>query len=397
MKHFIIIFLMLSVSVFYLDGCQQSQSGIPHRIPVIYSSDLYHPHQDPDDHFDLALLYSLEELDVKAFIFDVTASSRDPKDFGHIALEQMSKITGKKLPPYSAGLRHRLRSPDDQAYDQPKEFQGAVELILSTLEQSDEKVVMFLVGSCIDFVVAFNRNPELLKEKVKAVYVNAGNGPKGDQTEYNVGLDLYAYVGLMNSGLPIYWCPCFTEQYRLCTPDDVAAGKAFCTYYVIPNQAELLASTRPIVQNFFAYVLNRSEEEPLGFLDKEPQPLPTTKRNMWCTAPFLHAAGREIYQTQDGHWIAVTPEKAKELGIEGSSVEVFRFEPIRFQCKMKEVDKKPWSYDITDSAFDVYGKLPVFYHVDDTEPGASVQVFRYTHPDFNQILTSAQAALLETL
>ena len=33
-------------------------------------------------------------------------------------------------------------------------------LILSTLEQSEEKVVMFLVGSCRYFVVAFNRNPD---------------------------------------------------------------------------------------------------------------------------------------------------------------------------------------------------------------------------------------------
>ncbi|HOY58865.1 MAG TPA: hypothetical protein PK640_12120, partial [Verrucomicrobiota bacterium] len=26
--------------------------------PVLYSTDLFHPHDDPDDHFDLAVLYA---------------------------------------------------------------------------------------------------------------------------------------------------------------------------------------------------------------------------------------------------------------------------------------------------------------------------------------------------
>jgi len=384
MKKVKYVFWVYIASAFLLAGCHspnKQRRQIPKRIPVIYSTDLYHPHQDPDDHYDLAMLYSLEELDVKAFIFDVTTSYREPKDFGLIALEQMSKITGKTLPPYSAGLRHRLRSPDDQAYDQPKECQGAVELILSTLEQSDEKVVMFLVGSCIDFVVAFNRRPELLKEKVKAVYVNAGNGPRGDQTEYNVGLDLYAYVGLMTSGLPIYWCPCITDAERLCTPDEVFEGKAFCTYYKVPNQAELLASTRPIVKNYFAYALNRLQEDPLAFLDKEPQPLPEKPRNMWCTGPFLHAAGREIFQTNDRQWITSSPEKVKDLAPGSRVVEVFRFEPVHVTSVWKEVNGK---------------LLPEFRDVASTEP-TSIQVFRYTHPGYNDIMTSVLAGLLTTL
>jgi hypothetical protein len=379
--------LALLAGVFLFAGCssstkkQQNQSEIK-RIPVIYSTDLFQPPDDPDDHYDIAMLFSMEEIEIKALIFDLASSVRQPEEVGKSALEQLSKITGRLSPPWKTGLRNPLRSPDDQALDQPEEFQGGVELILSTLEQSEEQVVMFLVGSCRDFVVAFNRNPDLLKEKVKAVYVNAGNGTKGIQDEWNVRLDPYAYIGLMFSGLPIYWCPCFTDVYQLSSPEYVSEGKAFCTFYLIPNQAELLASTRPMVKNYFAYALNQSKEEPLSFLDKELQPLPETEKMMWCAAPFLHAAGREIYRTQDGRWITSTPEKAKTSGIKSPAIEVFHFEPVHIRYIMKEVKGQ---------------LIPEFYNDDNAEPSTSVQVFRYTHPDYNEIMLSVLAGILETL
>ena len=354
----------------------------PKRIPVIYSTDLYHPPQDPDDHYDLAMLAGLKELEIKALIFDAATAHRKPEEFGKTALDQMAKITEQSPPPWKVGLPGLLRSPDDQAFEQPGEYQGGVELILSTLEQSDEPVVMFLVGSCRDFAVAFNRNPDLLRQKVKAVYVNAGNGPKGNQTEWNVTLDPNAYVGLMTSGLPIYWCPCFNETYQLPSPGDITAGhQVYSTFYVVPNQAELLASTRPAVKNYFIYALSGSQEEPLGFLDKEQQPLPTGARNMWCTGPFLHAAGREIYQNKENRWIACLPEKAKEFGADGPAVEVFRFEPVRVTPVWKEENGK---------------RIPEFLDADGDKP-VSIQVFRYTHPDFNKIMPSVLASLLETL
>ena len=378
-------FLFFLAGFFLLAGCHSSQKPPETQtrpVPIIYSSDLFHPPDDPDDHYDFAMLFSLQEIEIKAMIFDVASPGRNPEQFGKPALDQMVKITGRSLPPWKIGLRYPLRSPDDKALDQPEEFQGGVELIISTLEKSEEPVVMFLVGSCRDFAVAFNRNPDLLREKVKAVYVNAGNGLKGIQTEWNVSLDPYAYVGLMFSGLPTYWCPCFTDVYQLSSSNDVSAGKAFNTYFVVPNQAELLIFTSAIVKNFFVYALNASQEEPLSFLDKEQQALPETPRNMWCTGPFLHAAGREIHRTQDGRWIACTPEQVKSLGIEGSAIEVFRFDPISIQYTMKEENGK---------------LIPEFYAVDYAESSSSIQVFRYIHPDFNIIMPAILANLLETL
>jgi hypothetical protein len=381
-RHF--VFAGIIILSYLVSGCsQQPASKSVTRIPVIYSTDLYQPPEDPDDHYDLAFLYCLEELEIRALIFDISTSHRQPEECGKNALDQMCKITGKAHPPFKIGLREPLRSPDDKALEQPEEFQGGVELILSTLEQSKEQVVMFLVGSCRDFAAAFNRNPDLLREKVKSVYINAGNKTKEIQTEWNVKLDPNAYVALITSGLPIYWCPCFGEEYKLCTPEDVSAGKAFGTFFYVVNQAELLAPARAVVKNYFDYALTKAKDEPLSFLDREPQPLPESGRNMWCTGPFLHAAGRKIYQTQDSRWIACTPENAKVLGIEGSAIEVFHFEPINnIQYRMKNEDGK---------------LLPEFYDVDPAETSTSIQVFRYTHPDFNAIMSSTLGNILGTL
>ena len=390
MKYVKYQFLVCVATVSLFAGCvsstqQQNQltkNAEKHRIPMIYSSDLFQPPDDPDDHYDLAMLFSLEEIELKAMIFDLASTRRQKEEVGKNALEQLTKITGHSPVPWKIGLRNPLLSPDDKALDQPQEYQGGVELILSTLEQSEEKVVMFLVGSCRDFVVAFNRNPDLLKRKVKAIYVNAGNGSKGIQTEWNVTLDPYAYAGLMMSGLPIYWCPCFTDTYTICTPEEIAAGKAFYTYYLVPNQAELLASASKPVKNYFGYALYGLREEPLGYLNREPLLLPEGERNMWCTGPFLHAAGREIYQTQNGQWIACTPEKAKTMGITSPPVEVFHFEPVHVKYQMKDVKGK---------------QLPEFLDADHADPTAPVQVFRYTNPDYNAIMASVLAGILETL
>jgi hypothetical protein len=158
----------------------------------------------------------------------------------------------------------------------------------------------------------------------------------------------------------------------------VIAGKAFSTFFIVPNQAELLAGTRPIVKNYFVYALSGMKEEPLAFLDKEAQPLPESGRNMWCTGPFLHAAGRQICKSADGTW---TSRSSKETEKNNPAVEVFRFEPIRITSVWKDQDGK---------------RVPVFHEASENA-STPIQVFRYTHPDYNVIMTSVLAKLLETL
>jgi hypothetical protein len=349
------------------------------RIPVIYSTDLFQPPEDPDDHYDLAILASLPELDVRAVIFDMATSRRKPEEVGLGALRQISSITRQPLPPWAIGLRYPLTSEQDRAEQQPTEFQGGVELILQTLRASDEKVTLFLVGSCRDFAVAFNREPALLREKVASVYVNAGNGPGGLQSEWNVKLDPCAYLCLMRSGLPIRWCPCFSRvNLQAATPEDVRKGEAFNTYFIVPNQAKLLEKASDRLKNYFAYALNRSDDEPVSFLNQPPQPLPETPRNMWCTAPFLHAAGRKIY-LQDGRYVACSPAMAEASGLTGREITVYRFDPVGITTA------------VDDSAQS--GEAPVIQGVldDETSP---VKVFRYVEPEYNAMMISVLAELL---
>ena len=73
-------------------------------------------------------------------------------------------------------------------------------------------MVLFTTGSLRDVAAAYNREPELLRDKVRALYFNAGNGPGGPQNEWNVTLDPTAYQRIFESGLPLYWCPCFGKD-----------------------------------------------------------------------------------------------------------------------------------------------------------------------------------------
>ncbi|GHV49207.1 hypothetical protein FACS1894181_07520 [Bacteroidia bacterium] len=363
-------------------ACSFANGQETKKIPVIYSSDLYHPPVDPDDHYDLAMLFKMQEFDVKAFIFDVSTPDRQPGEFGRVALEQISAITGRAIPPYSIGLRQLLVSPDDQAKGQPSEFQGGVELILKTLRESDEKVLMFLVGSCRDFAAAYNREPELLRQKVSAIYVNAGNGPNGKQNEWNVTLDPNAYRSLLTSDLPIYWCPCFPRGRDLVRAirEDIEENNAYTynTYFIIPNQAEWLKNVSPRLQNFINYALTASKEDPIPYLDRIPDEISSKPRNMWCSGPFIHAAGRKIYAGQDGGYIACSPQEAKKLGIGNKEAKVFSFDPVRLS-----------------EASGSSSKLPVFKG-DLKVKKSSVKIFHYLHPDYNNIIVSALSNILET-
>lgn len=351
------------------------------KIPVIYSTDLYQPPQDPDDHYDLALLASLPELDVRAVIFDNATAWRDASKEAAIgALSQISDITGRPVPPYAIGLREKLVSEWDKAENQPIESQKGVELIIHILRESKEKVVLFMVGSCRDFAVAFNREPDLLQKKVRAVYISAGNGPDGWQFEWNVGLDPQAYVCMMKSGLPIYWAPCFSQvNLRQATPEDVEKGErsTYNSYYVTPNQARMLALVSSKLKNYFAYALNKRQGDPLVFLSQPVDSLPQKARNMWSTASFLHAAGRKIY-LQDGKYKAYSPEKANKLDVADKEVSVYRFQPIAITVNVASADSIVFK-----------GNLDA--------PGSNIRVFRYINPKYNDIMVSVLSGLLSEL
>jgi hypothetical protein len=281
----------------------------------------------------LATLFSLPELDVKGIILD--CGSHQLKAPGSVPVKQMLHLTGRQIPS-AIGLGHKLSSPDDDGCDQPDKFQHGVELLLEVLSKSPEPMTVFTSGSLRDVAAAFNRQPELLREKIGRLYINIGNpaaGAVSRKWEYNVNLDRNAYCCIMRSGLPIYWCPCFDGG--------IWERGRYGTYWKFVHSQALDTAPRPL-QNWFIYTLTKEKvADPIEALTSPQNADAREKiwkmpRNMWCTAPFIHAAGRRVYLRPDGEYLALPPETAKHQGLADSEVKAFDFVPVTLEPKRNE-------------------------------------------------------------
>lgn len=280
-------------------------------VPLIYSTDLFHPPDDPDDHVDLVTLFALPEFDIRALILDLGQLQRAKP--GSIPVQQMMALTGKEVP-FAAGLAHPLSYPEDKGLSQFKVYQAGVELILRALEESERPVNVITVGSARDVSAAFNRAPHLFREKVARWYVNVGNSG-GGHLQWNSHLDPQAYLRLMTSDLPICWCPSFGSR---ATFETFAAGglqtQRHQVYWKFLQRDIYEALPKPL-QNFFLYALGHkhpSNEDPITYLQREPEPelrdcVWGQTRSMWSTASLYHAAGRKLYRKQDQWAILAQP------------------------------------------------------------------------------------------
>ena len=283
MKRLSISFLTIVMAIVTGNLCilRAYSDGEPKSVPILYSTDLFHPHDDPDDHFDLMTLFSIPEFDIRAIVNDIGPQAKGRT--GALPVSQMTYLTGRKVP-YTCGLTENLKSPEDKTENQPAEAQKGVELIVKVLREATGPVTLFTTGSLRDMAAAYNREPELFKSKVARFYVNAGHS--GGEEEWNVKLDRNAFVRILQSDLPVYWLPCFGTN-------------GYSSYWKFRQGAVLESAPIPI-QNFVIYALTKSSPlkvNPLIFLTSTPsdevkKKLWAEERNMWCTAAFLHAAGR---------------------------------------------------------------------------------------------------------
>lgn len=294
-------------------------------IPVIYSTDLMHPHVDPDDHFDLACLYALPEADVRAIILDQGSDQAQRPGFKPVW--QMNYLTGRHVPA-AIGLRDKLKTPDDHALDQPAEYQNGVNLILQTLQDARERVAIQFVGSARDVVAAYNREPELFRQKVRSIHGFIGEGSVPAHREWNVNLDPQAFVGLMRADLPFYWIPCFDGG--------AWANQGHASFWRITH-GQVLAKTAPPLQRYFLYMLRHATNDPIAYLAQ-----PTSaedrawmmggQRNLWCGAllglalgrPLLHE-GSEVVGFAPVE-VSVDDQTVVRLGKAPGSRSVLRFE-----------------------------------------------------------------------
>lgn len=319
----IVTLLVLFVVLFFATtGFAQAKKS---AVLVIHVTDLYRPHNDPDDHWDLACVYALAyrgEIELKGILIDYPPGSQPDWNPDIAAVAQMNRITGLAVP-VGVGTPHRMRSRNDaQPYASATDHQG-IDMVLDILRESDRPVFINVIGTCRDIAVAGKKAPQLFAEKCAGVYLNAGCGapkkPADARLEYNVTLDKPAYEAIFDLPCPLYWMPCFHSLDR----QDSSRAPEFGTYYRF-RQGEILPHLSKRVQNYFACMFaRRTDHNWLAALEGELDEalladVAAKDRNMWCTAGFFHVAGYAI--GSDGS----TPKRDP-----ATTGAVFSFDPIK--------------------------------------------------------------------
>jgi len=175
--------------------------------PVCHQTDIFHPHADPDDHWDLACNYALAsrgDIELQGIMIDYPPWAGDP---ALAAVAQLNFITGLAVP-VVVGTSQSMSSRTDAQPGADPATHGAANFLLNVLRQSAEPVVINIVGSCRDIALAGLKDPGLFKEKCAAIYLNAGTGSplkeKAAEIEYNVQRNPASFAAIFDLPCPVY-------------------------------------------------------------------------------------------------------------------------------------------------------------------------------------------------
>jgi len=320
------------------------------KYALIHATDLFRPHADPDDHFDLATVFALAaqgRFELPAVMIDhpPEGMAADPDV---LAVAQLSRISGLAVPVLT-GTPKRL-DPAEASRPENQAGIAGVRALLKIMRASPLPVLISVVGSCRDVALAGRMDPKLFAAKCAGIYLNAGSGTpdpaKAARLEYNVNLDPASYAAIFDLPCPVYWLPCFEVAPGEGVP--FAAGD-FGTFYRFA-QKEVLPRLSPRLQNYFAFMFKQGESDREHQSDADalrPSWLQTLEgprdealldrqgersRNMWCTAGFFHMAGLSV----SGNGLV-----GERAGAQARPV--YAFDPVRVRCGADGVTR--WSPD----------------------------------------------------
>lgn len=344
---------------------------------VILTTDLYHQHADPNDHWNLASMFSLAHQGWIRFAGimcdDDRAQSSDGSmlHFGDPSVQsiaQLNYITGMAVP-VGFGSRLPIKRKEDLDFVLKSNKKiSSVTLLLETLQRSENKVDIHMCGSCKDVLIAFYQAPDLFEKKVDCIYLNAGTYAKQDPIEYNVSLEPYAFSQIFKIPCNIQWAPCFDE---LRPYPYIPAKRA--NYFEI-DQVDMLPYMSDALKKYFNYMYGHVFD--VNWLSYLRTPLDKEllddwiygkgklvkhsiygKRQMWSTPGYLLSAGK--YVTEKGDIVdkdkvtlplydykpvavKVTDEgKLEWQDVEESNIRMFQnIDPEIYQNAMREVIKK---------------------------------------------------------
>jgi len=298
------------------------------KTPMLHVTDLFRPHMDPDDHWDLACVYALAcrgDIDLKGVLIDHPPENADGRNPDIAAVAQMNLIAGTYAS-VAVGSGVPMKSRDDVQEKAWSADRQGVKMVLDVLRKSPEPVVINILGSSRDVAIAGKKEPNLFKNKCAAIYLNAGTGsPKmspSSKLEYNVTLERYGFAAIFDLPCPVYWMPCFEEMES----GGQQEVREYGTHYKF-RQDKILPGLSEMVQNYFAYMFGKyTDHNWLGYLKGTKDEALLFKvgsmdRHMWCTAGFLHAAGYTV--TRDGKIVPLN---------EKHSQPVFTFDAIKVEC-----------------------------------------------------------------
>lgn len=275
--------------------------------PVIVVTDLYLPPEDPGDNFDLVFPFASERVDLRAVILDVSIEKREsvregvigypgPRDPGIIPVAQLNAVFGTRVPSGISPFA-RMRSLDDRMRDVPAFQQQGPELILETLRAADEPVHIMSFGSARPIAVAFNRDPDLMHEKVARVHLSAGSTTL-DYLEWNIYLDPIAARRVVDSGLPLALYPC-ASAIDCYTPDQ------HNTVWWLEDLA-WIRGMHPALRRYLLYGLGGEPRvDFLRALDEDPTAevadrVYERRHAVWETAAWMIASGSALVRRADG-------------------------------------------------------------------------------------------------
>ena len=200
---------------------------------------------------------------------------------------------------------------------------------------------------------AWNREPKLLQQKVRAVVLNAGATTGQPGAEWNVDLDVQAWIALWRSGLPILWYPCTGEH----GPTGLDPHN---TYWPVSHR-RLFDGLPQTLRAYFDYAFNHHGRgdiiRGLSALGDGPswEKVLAGQRNMWSTASLIMAAGRVLAETSEG-WRFIAREQAG--GLKQQTLEML---PV--QCGVDDAGVVRWSLKPEPGHVRIFRRKPDEEHV----------------------------------
>jgi len=361
-----------------LFGFQGMSFGFQARKPILVITDCYHPYQDPGDNLDLIQGFALRDVELLGIVLDITDAfrkdtadhptlwkdPRGPREAGIIPVLQLNYIFNRNVP-FAVGPMTLMKTEMDEMRDSPGFEQEGIKLLLDVLRKSPEPIEVLSFGSARALAVAFNREPELLKKKIKRIHLSAGTASKNyalgkDEGanmipggEWNVALDVYAFTRILKSGLPLALYPCAGK--------DGGFVKDINTSYYTLYDMSFLSSMHPKLQCYLDYAFDKTLR--YDFLRSMDAGAPYTAGkkpqfdtfHVWESAIWLNATDRIIAKSEDGKYRLVKKEQLEDTDrvIENG---------LR-PCRLTEIrDDGRFQFEYTA------GDSPIYiYHRSDTE------------------------------